>query len=89
MPFDDIKCEKCGHVEEVYRKNANDDTPFPDKCSKCGADKVNLKKIFANLNFDFDVGAGKCGNSSTRYGDEITYKPSTKFGCYRTKNSKR
>lgn len=81
MPIDAFKCTKCGHIEEHFRKNVNDEAIFPEKCEECSASGDFIIRQFGAC---FDVGAGLCGNAESSYGNEITYKPSTKYGFYKT-----
>jgi len=78
----DVKCEDCGEIYEVFKKNIIDNYVL-GSCPKCGSD--NVRRIWSVGGTD--IAKGNFGNSETGYGKEFTYHPS-KYGKYKGKRIK-
>jgi putative FmdB family regulatory protein len=74
MRVTDYKCDSCGHVFDVWKKDL-ENWKSRVKCPECNLQKA--KRVFGIG--DIDVAEGKLGNASNGYKTGITYHPS-KYG---------
>lgn len=74
-----FKCLDCGTVFDYWRKDF-EDAPLNPECTNCKQTNTLRKYSMGS----FDIAEGSVGNSSSGYGDSITYHCS-KFGRFKSK----